>query len=276
MREVKFGAPGYILMEDMSRNMPGTLRKIADLGFDGIEITGFFGHEAEEIRDMCSHAGIEPYGCFVSLATLLCEESRPEGGNWRAFASTFDIPGQSPDAVMQYIKKIGCTYVGLLVPNRAIGEGDIERINRASGLAEKHGMKLQYHNHEYEYTNMTNGQYRMDYILENVRREVCFEPDLGWMEIGGYKSENALGKYAERIEVVHLKDYYREAFDTSLPFEFRPTGYGVMNWARLLPLCEKLVKPKWYVTDHDKACQSDIYEELGMSLDFVKKLLRYA
>ncbi|MBR7175322.1 MAG: hypothetical protein IKD50_12955, partial [Clostridia bacterium] len=101
------------------------------------------------------------------------------------------------------------------------------------------------------------------------------EPDLGWMEIGGYRCKRALEKYADRIEVIHLKDYYRDAFDISLPYEFRPTGYGVMDWASILPLCEKKIKPAWYTADHDKAMHGDIYEELKLSLDFIRNAVKF-
>lgn len=276
MRNVKIGAPGYILLQDMSRDMPGTLKKVSALGYDGIEITGFFGHSAAQIRTWCEEAGLEPYGCFAKLSDLAEEPQPPKGtGNWNAFETAFDMPGETPEEKMQYIRDIGCTYVGLLVPNGEMDETVTGRINRASHLARRYGMKLQYHNHDYEYTNMVNGQYRMDFILEKTNPEVLFEPDLGWMEIGGYNSEKALRKHAQRIEIVHLKDYYREAFDREREYAFRPTGYGVMDWARILLLCEEFIRPVWYTADHDCAYDGDIYEELGMSLDFIRNALRY-
>ena len=48
-----------------------------------------------------------------------------------------------------------------------------------------------------------------------------------------------------------------------------------MDWARIIPLCEELIKPRWYTADHDKAYDGDIYEELEMSLRFIKGMLRY-
>ena len=83
------------------------------------------------------------------------------------------------------IRDIGCEYVGLLVPNSVMDDAVIEQINRVYDLAREYGMKLQYHNHDYEYTNMVNGQYRMDFILEKANPEVLFEPDLG-----GWRSED--------------------------------------------------------------------------------------
>lgn len=271
MREVRIGAPGFILMDDMRRDMPGTLQKIARLGYDGIELLGFFGHSADEIRAWCAQAGLEPYSCFASLAELLGEATDPNNPIDAAVA----MPGSTPEEKLNYIRAIGCQYIGLLLPDEPMDEAVMERINRASRLARSHGLKVQYHNHAQEYLHRWEEGYRMDYIMAHTDEAVLFEPDLGWIEIGGGRCPDQLRRYASRIEIVHLKDYYRPAFDTALAHEFRPTGYGVMDWAALLPLCESAVGPVWYTADHDKAYDRDIYEELGLSLDFIRNALRY-
>lgn len=118
----------------------------------------------------------------------------------------------------------------------------------------------------------------MDYVFRNVTEELLFEPDLGWMAIGGYDPMRALKKYQDRIEIVHLKDYYRDGedkLDQTKEFRFCPTGYGVMDWASILAWCEKHIKPKWYVADHDSAYDGDIYDELEMSLEYIRKQLSY-
>lgn len=278
MRDMKIGAPGYILLDCMARDMEGTLKKVADLGYDGIEITGFFGKPADEIRRACENANITPFGCFVSATEMLRKESIEGSNNWGDFAYAFTLPGATPEEAVSYIKEIGCEYVGLLTPNVPLTEELLEDIRLAGALLETYGMKLQYHNHNYEFINMEHGKYRMEQILEAVPEHLLFEPDLGWMEIGGADSEAILQMYANRIEVVHLKDYYRagKPRDWKESYVFRPTGYGSMRWETLIPLCETLIQPKWYVPDHDKSYEnSDIFEELKMSLDFVKNSLKY-
>lgn len=271
MRQVRIGAPGFILMDEMRQDMPATLQKIARLGYDGIELLGFFGHSAREIRDWCAQSGLTPYSCFVSMAELLGEPTNPDDPIDAAVA----MPGTTPEEKLQYIQEIGCEYIGLLLPADPMDESVMARINRASRLARSFGLKAQYHNHAQEYLHRREDGWRMDYIMAHTDQELLFEPDLGWIEIGGGDCAQQLRRYADRIEIVHLKDYYREAFDTALPHEFRPTGYGVMDWARLLPLCEGTIRPLWYTADHDKAYDRDIYQELGLSLDFIRNALKY-
>ena len=135
------------------------------------------------------------------------------------------------------------------------------------------GLKVQYHNHAKEYLDRWGEGYRMDRIMANTLPQVLFEPDLGWMEIGGCRCIPQLEKYAARIEIVHLKDYFRESFDTAKEHLFRPTGYGVMDWGELIPFCQERIRPRWYTADHDKAYDGDVFGELGMSLDFIRSIL---
>ena len=92
MRQVKIGAPGFILMDEMRRDMPGTLQRIAHLGYDGIELLGFFGQSAADIRTWCAQAGLEPYSCFISMADLLGEGIAPDNPVDQAVA----MPGSTP------------------------------------------------------------------------------------------------------------------------------------------------------------------------------------
>lgn len=278
MRNVKIGAPGYILLKNMAADMPGTLKKVAEMGYDGIEITGFFGKQAGEIRDMCRDAGLEPFGCYAMLPNLLGEKEAAVAGNWGDFMKAFAIPADSADEAMEYICEIGCTYVGLLSPNEPPTEESFQRWAKASEIARKHGLKLQYHNHDYEYNNVVNGECRMDTILKNTPKELLFEPDLGWLAIAGSDPVQVLRQYADRIESVHLKDYFRagpDPRDSTREYRFRPTGYGVMDWSNIVPVCEELIKPVWYVADHDSAYEGDAFDELAMSLDYIKNLLRF-
>lgn len=107
------------------------------------------------------------------------------------------------------------------------------------------------------------------------------------MEIGGGDCADYLRAYADRCPVIHLKDYYSS--DNSklgrvrefVPargtaerghFEFRPTGYGVLNLPKLMPLCLKC-EPEWFVIDHDLAYERDSYDDLKLSLDYTRALL---
>jgi hypothetical protein len=87
--------------------------------------------------------------------------------------------------------------------------------------------------------------------------------------------------------VIHLKDIYAQDFSKIGPrvshgdarnsaatgyFEFRPTGYGTVNFARLLPYCLDC-NPEWLVADHDLAYGRDSFCDLKLSRDYIATLL---
>jgi len=55
-------------------------------------------------------------------------------------------------------------------------------------------------------------------------------------------------------------------------FEFRPTGYGIMNYPALIkPMLD--CHPEWIVLDHDLAYERDPFEDLALSLAYAKSLM---
>ena len=117
----------------------------------------------------------------------------------------------------------------------------------------------------------------------------CLEPDLGWMLFREVDPAQALAQYAGCCPVIHLKDLYARDFsrvgkgeevgeEKARPdkgyFEFRHTGFGMLNLPRLMPLCLDC-RPEWFVVDHDLSYERDPYSDLKASLDYVNQLLAY-
>lgn len=273
MRQIKIAAPGYILMPEMEKDMPATLKKIGAMGYDGFEFLGFYGHSAGDIRLMCQDAGVTPFAAFIKLTDLTGETTALPREALSAFDGATWMPGATKEAKMEYLCELGCEYVGLLTPIEIMNDVMLGQLTDAARLCRRFGLKAQFHNHNYEYLIRHGDGYRMDHIMASTPKELLFEPDLGWMEIGGARCPDQLRRYAHRIEVIHLKDYDRAAFDPDLPYTNKPTGYGVMDWDTLLPLCESLIAPNWYTADHDCAYDNDVFEELGMSHDFIRTKL---
>ena len=127
----------------------------------------------------------------------------------------------------------------------------------------------------------------LDLILDNIIRSLKYQPDLGWLALGGGDPVYYLKKYKDRCPVIHLKDYFvTEPTLLESPFvlgterggaeynyfEFRPSGYGVMNFPALMPhilACE----PEWITTDHDMSDERDTYKDMAMSLTYIKQLI---
>ena len=266
MKHIKMASPLFILREECQKDLADVLKRLAEVGYEGIEFAGFFGHSAEEVRKMLDENGLVALGNHVSYASM----------------------EENADEVLDFHQVVGCSYM-------TISELPMDRFDEVAvnykvfaEKAKKRGIRLLYHNHDHELIEKTDGMENLAWIMEHTDPvDLALEPDLGWIEIGGGDPAWYLEKYVDRCPVIHLKDYY--ATDRSklgrvkefVParggeerghFEFRPTGYGVLNLPKLMPLC-LACNPEWFVMDHDLAYERDSVFDLKLSLDYVRNLL---
>ena len=266
MKNIKMASPLYILREECQRDLAQVLKKLASIGFDGIEFLGFFGHSAVEVKQMLEDNGLVALGNHVPYHELIADAQ----------------------AILDFHQQVGCRF--LTVADLPLDDfaSISAQLDALAKLAGERGIRLLYHNHDQELIEKTDGTENLQWIMDHTSPEtLALEPDLGWMEIGGGDPAAYLRRYQDRCPVIHLKDYY--ATDNRLlgrvrefvpergtpergSFEFRPTGYGVLNLPRLMPLC-LACQPEWMVMDHDLAYERDSYEDLRASLGYTRTLL---
>ncbi|MDD4796389.1 MAG: sugar phosphate isomerase/epimerase [Eubacteriales bacterium] len=273
MPPIAFASPLFILRDECQRDLFAVLRRLKEIGFDGVEFLGLFGRDPHEIRRVLDELGLMALGDHVSLGECYA-----------------DI-----DGTLEPRRMLGCRYLSVAgIPDDALpGTAGWDETRRryavVSKAAARAGMTLLYHNHDNELLSRVGDVHQLDAILDGIPADVLkFEPDLGWISIGGGDARHYLRKYRHRCPVLHLKDYY--ATDPALlgnvhdylpqvgsaergSFAFRPTGYGVMNYPALLDDC-LACNPGWMVLDHDLAYHRDSYADLKLSLDFARALLR--
>ena len=222
----------YTLRSDAKKNFYATLKKVKALGYDGVEFAGLYGHTAEEMRDMCADIGLVPISAHVPYVEML----------------------KDPEGVMSQYATIGCKYI--VVPylgseHRPDTENFpevVKNIAMLGSVANKYGLTLLYHNHDFEFMKL-DGKYELDVLYEEVTADLLqTELDMCWVNVGGENPAEYLLKYSGRSPVVHLKDFYGEKSEdmyeligikSSAPkrpgnFEFRPVGSGLQDFPPIL------------------------------------------
>lgn len=71
--------------------------------------------------------------------------------------------------------------------------------------AERAGLALAWHNHDFEYAPTTNGSRPIDLILEHAP-SIGWEADIAWMVRGGADPCAELQRYTGRVPACHVKD----------------------------------------------------------------------
>lgn len=272
MRVPRLATPIFLVRDQAEKDLFQVIKKLGNLGFDGFEMGGLYGNDPEEIRRVAEESHLEilmdhvPYTEFESelddvIATRLALGSK--------YISICKIPADKYPGGIHFDE--GIRFINHVA----------ERVKRA-------GMTLQYHNHGFDFMTKIDGKYPIEHILDGVPPELLQHmPDIGWCALGGGDPVYMLEKYADRCKVIHMKDYYaegpvllktahelngRRGGDAYYNFEFRPTGYGIVNFPAMMNkimMCE----PEWITTDHDGSYCGNEYQELQISREYTENLL---
>ncbi len=260
------------LLEDTPENFKNVMQNIKDMGYDGVELAGLYGHTPEFVRDTLNQIGLIPVSAHVPLADLMEDAER----------------------IARDYLMIGCTYI--VVPYlpeeyRHLTPGYdtvIKELKRIGSIMKANGLKLLYHNHDFEFVLLPDGRFGFDDIYEQVPADILMvEPDTCWIKVAGQEPKAYIRKYGERCEIVHLKDFIKEgspknlykligtevkeeAEDTGV-FEFRPVGFGQQIWEPILKASLE-AGAKWVVVEQDEHYGLGSLEAARRSREYLKIL----
>ena len=238
----------YTVRRDAKEDLRGTLEKIKKMGYDGVEFAGLYGHTPGEVREICEELGLTVISAHVSYREMIADPERVLG-DYAAIGCKF--------VVIPYLReedRPGCAGFDALIANaRMLG-----------ALARRLGMRLLYHNHDFEFIKL-DGKYALDILYDEVSADLLeTELDTCWVRVGGEDPVKYIDKYAGRAPIVHLKDYVGEKTEGMYEligidkkatadvqkFEFRYVGGGVQDFPAILEACER-AGAEWVVVEQD-------------------------
>ena len=148
---------------------------------------------------------------------------------------------------------MGCEYIAIpyIAPEEMSTENDrlntIEKVRVLSEKAKVAGLKMLYHNHAHELSKL-NGNNFLDELYSAVPDILLPEFDVCWLHFAGEDPVAYLERYANRIRVVHLKDYVSS--DGAERPDFRPLGRGKVDIPAVVKTAEKLCA-EWLIVEQD-------------------------
>lgn len=184
----------------------------------------------------------------------------------------FDDIKNDPEGVMAYHTLWGTTNIGIGgMPGPARESEEnlktfIKEFNESAALLSKHGFKLTYHNHSFEFKKL--GKYT---IMEQLEKELdpkntSFVLDTYWVQHGGGDVRAWMEKLAGRIDILHLKDMGIK--DANPPHFITEVLQGNINFDGIIPLAEQ-IGVKYYCVEQD-SCPGDPFDSLKISSDNIK------
>ena len=182
----------YSVRDNLARDFEGTLRQVAQMGYDGVEFAGLYGKSGEEVKRITDELGLKVISAHVPLAEMVAD----------------------PEGVFALYKSLGCAYVAVpyLPESGRPVVGDFEKtvktVTELALKAKEAGLTLLYHNHDFEFVKMENGRYGLDELYTRVPADLLeTEIDTCWVNVAGVDPAAYVEQYTGRAPVVHLKDF---------------------------------------------------------------------
>lgn len=205
MSDLHIGLQLYTVRDQTERDFAATVRRVAEMGYAGVEFAGYGNLSAQEMSALLTETGLKAASTHVALRAL----------------------EQDFERELNYCLAIGCSF--LMVPwlgeewrnpdgARRLGE----RLNEFGRRSLEQGVTLGYHNHDFEFAPTPAGTFMDLFLTSTDPSLVKLELDTYWAAFAGVDPVALIRQQAERVRLVHLKDMtpartFTEVGDGTLP-----------------------------------------------------------
>ncbi len=252
----------YTVRDHMGQDPKATLEKVEEAGYAYVEAAGynegkFYGMAPEDFKAYLESLGLKPVSTHQGTVTL-----------------------ENADEQIAAVKAAGFEYFTIPVPpmgmftfnpeSRTMGmKGTVKDLadvlTELGKKCEAAGLKLLYHNHDFEFKKNEDGVVTIDYLLENTDpKYVNFQMDLYWVTKAGADPVAYFEKYPGRFKSWHVKDMDDEG-------KFAPVGEGHIDFKRILDEKETSGMMKYFV-EQDMTWDKEPLEVIKISHKGIKEI----
>lgn len=228
---MKIGLQLFSIREACARDLPGTLKAVAEMGYEGVEFAGYYGRSASELRELLDKFGLEPAGTHIGIDAIRDEKL---------------------EETIRFHRELGLKY--LIVPwipedmrnSRDSWLRTARFFNLVSEKVKREGFLVGYHNHTEEFKRF-DGETGWEIFAKATVPEVVLQLDVGNAMHGGVSMDDILGyirRFPGRSGTIHLKEFSRRDPQAIL-------GEGEVRWRELLEACLKVGGTEWFIVEQE-------------------------
>lgn len=226
----RIGVQLYTVRDGMARDVAGTLREVAAVGYQEVETAGLFDRSPAQFRAALDQAGlVSPAGHYP-----------------------IDAIRTRPDATLAEARALGQHWV--VVPWLDEADRTVEGyqrladdLNRFGAAARAADLRVAYHNHDFEFAPLADGRAGYDLIVTGTDPSlVDLEIDLFWATKGGRDPVALFAAHPDRFPLCHVKDM--AAIGGAQ--EMVPVGEGEIDFAAIFAHAQEAGLRHFFV-EHD-------------------------
>ena len=200
----------YTVGADLAKDPAGTLKKIAQIGYNEVETAGWGTLSVTQFRDLVHDAGLRAPSAHLMFGMQdtdkLLDEAKTLGAH---FAVSSVLAHIEPPNGLQDPKERQAFFLHKL---NSLTADDFRHTaamaNEIGQKAKAAGLQYAYHNHNFEFRDLGGGQIGYDILLKETDPAVVkFEADCGWMKVAGKDPIEYLTQHSDRFAMLHIKDF---------------------------------------------------------------------
>ncbi|MCL5998843.1 MAG: sugar phosphate isomerase/epimerase [Chloroflexi bacterium] len=233
----------YSVREEAKNDFVGVLKKIAAMGYVGVEPAGLHGMAPKDLRKALDDLGLQ-------VSSIHGPIPAPENVNEivdtaGALGYKLHVAGYGPD---QFATESGTLKAA-------------DAFQRAAELLKPHGLRFGFHNHWWEFDKKFNGKTPYQILLERAP-DAFSELDTYWCAVGGDDPARMLRELGKRVPLLHIKD---GPLDRNLPMT--AIGEGKMDWKSVIGAADEQTT-QWLIVELDR-CATDMLEAVRKSAQYL-------
>ena len=203
----------YTVREALQEDLPGTLARIAGIGFTRVEPYNF--PEFPGLGDALRENGLSAPTTHAHFVGVSDSELRD------VFAAARELG----------IERVIDPHVPAERWQTAESVAEIAaQLNAAAIVAAAHGVTIGYHNHAHEAESIIDGKTALEVLADHLDAGVGLEVDTYWVAVGGQDPVALLERLGSRVVAIHVKD----GAATPEPKDQTAVGSGTLPIRRIL------------------------------------------
>jgi sugar phosphate isomerase/epimerase len=240
----------FTLREESSKDFIGTLKKVAEIGYEGVEFAGYGGLDASELKTVIDDLGLRAASSHIPLVDMEADFSKIIDDQHRLGSTKIVCPFLPPE------RRTENHYRELITLLNAFGQ-----------TCSKEGITLCYHNHDFELEILSDGRTALQTILDETNPDwVKAEFDIYWLTKAGQNPLDWINRYPNRTPLVHLKDMTTDGEQF-----FAELGTGGVDIESVLQKGDE-ANVEWWIVEQDRSKLSPL-ESIEISMNYLKKRL---
>jgi sugar phosphate isomerase/epimerase len=216
----------YAVRGEFARDVPGTLKALAQIGYKAVEFWGYAGtpniyqkYSASELRKWLDDNGLKCCGIHMELKAIAKDNF---------------------DRTIENNQTLGNEYLNVAAAQEKMGTEEgiadlAKQLNASAAKCRVHNMTVGYHAHPFDFAKI-NGRFAWEILFSQTEPEVNMQMDVGNCLAGNGDPIAMLKKFPGRTRSIHIKEHQEKTFDSDF-------------YKEVFHLCETSSGTKWYIVE---------------------------